>query len=155
MLDTWNPTPDDQSPHTVSRVDSQSFWELLAHEQACSSRTGTWRPSCSSHSPPQAIHKSLHSVWVVWSHFGWHKFLILIKSSSLLFPFGHCACGIQEKHSICSKPAGTLAGRPIHHHLGTSPGWETSPQASGQRFPQAPGPPLFLIRGWESSVLSS
>ena len=30
-----------------SGVDGQGFWVLLAHEQACSSRTRTGRPSCS------------------------------------------------------------------------------------------------------------
>ncbi|XP_038516501.1 uncharacterized protein LOC119881434 [Canis lupus familiaris] len=33
----------------------------------------------------------------------------------------------RRSHSDRSQPAGTLAGRPTHHHLCAAPGWETSP----------------------------
>ncbi|XP_038361354.1 uncharacterized protein LOC119871768 isoform X8 [Canis lupus familiaris] len=111
-------------------------WVPLAREQACSSHTGMWSPSCSPRPPSGYSHITALRVGSLVALLLASGFNFDEVQSVAFCPWS-CACGIQEKPSIpapAPSPQGhSLAGPPTTISA-PAWGWETSPPSisSGQ-----------------------
>ncbi|XP_038361361.1 uncharacterized protein LOC119871768 isoform X9 [Canis lupus familiaris] len=104
-------------------------WVPLAREQACSSHTGMWSPSCSPRPPSGYSHITALRVGSLVALLLASGFNFDEVQSVAFCPWS-CACGIQEKPSIpapAPSPQGhSLAGPPTTISA-PAWGWETSP----------------------------